>query len=192
LAAPPDSSDMLGVAMAAEAGLIPIVIDTETCRDYGRSSRLEWLEANGTGAFAMGTVSGANTRRYHGLLVASLHPPVERRVLLARVEEEIDGVNLGTCQYPGVVNPAGFQHLLSFTPDPFPTWIYEVNSIRIEKRLFLVEGRQMAVLRYFASQPCRLRVRPFLADRDYHSLQHAGISPDPIHFLHSGGAFSGD
>jgi len=69
-------------------------------------------------------------------------------MLLARVEEEIDGVNLGACQYPGTVNPAGYQHLQSFTPDPFPTWVYEVNGIRIEKRLFLVQGRQMAILQY--------------------------------------------
>ena len=45
------------------------------CRDFARSSKLEWLETNGTGAFAMGTVAGVNTRRYHALLVASLQPP---------------------------------------------------------------------------------------------------------------------
>ena len=51
-------------------------IDRDTCRDFARSSKLEWLETNGTGGFAMGTVAGTNTRRYHGLLVASLRPPV--------------------------------------------------------------------------------------------------------------------
>jgi len=56
--------------------------------DFAQASRLEWLETNGTGAFAMGTVAGVNTRRYHALLVASLKPPVERYVLLSRWEEE--------------------------------------------------------------------------------------------------------
>ena len=51
-----------------------IVIDEMTCKDYSKSSHLEWLETNGLGSFASGTVSGANTRRYHGLLVASLPP----------------------------------------------------------------------------------------------------------------------
>ena len=63
-------------------------IDSATLRDFSRSSKLEWLETNGTGAFAMGTVAQVNTRRYHALLVASLRPPVERYVLLSRVEEE--------------------------------------------------------------------------------------------------------
>ena len=71
------------------------------CRDFARSSKLEWLETNGTGAFAMGTVAGVNTRRYHALLVASPTPGASRRVLLARVEEEtiLDGRSfaLGAC-----------------------------------------------------------------------------------------------
>ena len=65
-----------------------ISVDHIVCRDFPKSSHLEWLETNGTGAFAMGTVAGCNTRRYHALLVATLKPPVERYVLLSRVEEE--------------------------------------------------------------------------------------------------------
>ena len=60
-------------------------------QDHARSSRLEWLETNGAGGFAMGTVAGTNTRRYHGLLVASLRPPVGRHVLLSRLDEVISG-----------------------------------------------------------------------------------------------------
>ena len=70
-------------------GLPPISVERATCVDFAASSRREWLETNGTGGFAMGTVSGANTRRYHGLLVASLNPPVDRYVLLAKVDEEV-------------------------------------------------------------------------------------------------------
>jgi glycogen debranching enzyme len=70
-------------------------IPAELCRDFARSSKIEWLETNGTGAFAMGTVAGLNTRRYHALLLASLRPPVQRYVLLSRVEEEADGGALG-------------------------------------------------------------------------------------------------
>src|SRR2546421_13040424 len=81
-------------------------------QDHARSSRLEWLETNGTGGFAMGTVAGTNTRRYHGLLVASPRPPVDRHVLLSRLDEVISGggvadVAAAAHQYPGPPPPRG-------------------------------------------------------------------------------------
>src|ERR1700689_1305802 len=97
-------------------------VERETCRDFARSSKLEWLETNGTGAFAMGTVAQVNTRRYHALLIASLRPPVERYALLSRVEEEAVVVGgqshgLGVCQYPGVALE-GCAWLEEFSSDP--------------------------------------------------------------------------
>lgn len=156
---------------------VRILKGRDTCRDYAQSSKLEWLESNGTGAFAMGTVSGANTRRYHALLVASLKPPVERYVVLSRAEEEVrvDGASyaLGAAQYPGIVSPRGFEHLEEFRLDPFPVWKYAAGGAALEKQIFLVPGRQTLVLRYTADRACTLRVRPFVACRDYHSLAHA-------------------
>jgi len=152
-------------------------VSGDCCRDFTQSSKLEWLETNGTGAFAMGTVSGANTRRYHALLTASLRPPVARRVLLSRVEEDvvIDGKTfaLGASQYPGVVTPRGFELLQEFRAEPCATWVYGLNGARLEKQVYLVEGRQAVVVRYRADQPMKLHVRPFLVNRDYHSLQRA-------------------
>src|SRR5580692_8085004 len=91
----------------------------------------EWLETNGTGAFAMGTATGLNTRRYHALLVASLKPPVERYVLLSRIEEEIsvDGETyaLGTCQYPGVTPSAPY--LTDFRAAPCATWTFRAGGV---------------------------------------------------------------
>src|SRR6185369_13307541 len=138
---------------------------------------LEWLETNGTGAFAMGTVAGINTRRYHALLVASLKPPVERFVLLSRADEEVvvgeHVFALGACQYPGTVSPRGFEHLVEFQTEPCATWRYSLDGVSLEKQVYLVEGRQAVVVRYRASQRVTLSVRPFLAYRDYHSLSHA-------------------
>jgi len=110
-------------------------IERDVCRDFSRSSKLEWLATNGTGGFAMGTVAGVNTRRYHGLLVASLKPPAERYVLLSRVEEDVlmEGQGsrhvypLGACQYPGVVTPRGFEWLEEFHTDPCPSWVYRLG-----------------------------------------------------------------
>ncbi|HUA87200.1 MAG TPA: amylo-alpha-1,6-glucosidase [Bryobacteraceae bacterium] len=145
-------------------------IPAELCRDFARSSKIEWLETNGTGAFAMGTVAGLNTRRYHALLLASLRPPVQRYVLLSRVEEEADGCALGACQYPGVVTPRGFEFLEEFESEPCATWRFRIGAARLEKQVYLIDGRQAVVVRYRADRAMKLRVRPFFAYRDYHSV----------------------
>src|SRR5277367_596930 len=156
-------------------------VSRDLCRDFARSSKIEWLATNGTGAFAMGTVAGVNTRRYHGLLVASLRPPVERYVLLSRVEEEVAAGGktwaLGACQYPGIVNPRGFELLEEFRTDPCATWRYRLDDVWVEKQVYLIAGRQAAVVRYRSNQAIVLRVRPFLAYRDYHSLRRAEADP---------------
>jgi predicted glycogen debranching enzyme len=160
----------------------PIHVPGEVCRDHARSSRLEWLETNGTGGFAMGTVPGTNTRRYHGLLVVPLHPPGERHVLLARLEEAVvargEELALATNQYPGALHPQGHRRLTGFRLDPFPTWTFEADGVEIEKRLFLVRGAQTVVVRYRATGPVHLRIRPFVAYRDYHALTRANDALD--------------
>ncbi len=160
-----------------------ITVTREVCGDYLQSSQLEWLETNGTGAFAMGTVAGINTRRYHGLLIASLKPPVERYVLLSRVEEELvtdaGSFELGACQYPGAVGPRGFDYIEEFRPEPCATWRYSAGGATLEKQVYLIPGRQAVVIRYRADHPAKLRVRPFVAFRDYHSMSHANDSLNP-------------
>jgi predicted glycogen debranching enzyme len=158
-------------------------VNRKICQDYERSSHLEWLETNGTGCFAMGTVAGTNTRRYHGLLVASLRPPVDRHVLLSRLDEVVSNgdapdVPLATNQYPGTLAPQGYAHLVEFRLDPFPTWVFDVGSAHVEKQLFLVPGEQSVVVTYRATRPRKIAVSPFLAFRDYHSLSRANASLD--------------
>jgi len=147
------------------------------CRDFDATSRLEWLETNQTGGYAMGTVSGLATRRYHSLLIAARRPPGERHALFARVEErlETDGgaFDLGVVEYPGHLAMRGDQLLEEFRPDP-PRWIYRCGEARVGKSLFLLPGRAAAVLRYICDQPARLNLRPFYCNRDYHGLQAAG------------------
>ncbi len=160
--------------------------------DFTDLSKTEWLETNGTGAFAMGTAACLNTRRYHALLVASLKPPVERYVLLSRMEEEIavDGANyaLGSCQYPGIA-PSN-EYLTEFRPDPCATWIFNFAGVRFEKQVYLIPRRQAVVVRYRADRAVTLRARPFTAYRDYHSLRKAGGDPfgslPPLNFQHTG------
>ena len=83
-----------------------IQYDESICRDLDAGSRREWLETNGLGGYASSTVSGMNTRRYHGLLVSATHPPVGRMVLLSKFEETlIVGWKEGTT-FPPTDTPA--------------------------------------------------------------------------------------
>ena len=149
------------------------------CRDYSKSSQLEWLETNGLGGFASGTVSGANTRRYHGLLVASLHPPGDRFVTLSKLEETIlvgkQYFELAANQFPETINPKGHYLIQEFRLNPFPRWIYNVNGLLLEKAVFMLPGENTTVARYRLLKPEQdqfavLALRPFVAFRDYHSL----------------------
>ncbi|HEY1335773.1 MAG TPA: amylo-alpha-1,6-glucosidase, partial [Myxococcaceae bacterium] len=137
---------------------------------------LEWLLTNGTGGFAMGTVAGSNTRRYHGLLVASLHPPVARVVTLARLEETAltpaGPVPLSVNQYPDTLHPDGYTRLIRFSLEAGPVWTWSVGGGEVERRVLLVPGQQTVLVRYASSAPVRLRLEPLLAFRDYHALTH--------------------
>src|SRR5512146_2479507 len=87
--------------------------------------RAEWLETDGLGGYASSTLSGLNTRRYHGLLVAATRPPCERTVLLSKLEETLhvgdQTFPFSVNQYPNTVSPEGDEHLRSFVWEPFPS-----------------------------------------------------------------------
>jgi predicted glycogen debranching enzyme len=151
-----------------------IGVGREVCRDFARASHLEWLETNGTGGYAMGTVAGVNTRRYHGHLVAAIRPPTERALLLAKLDETVllpsGDAALATNQWPGALDPNGWTRLTAFRSAPMPTWSFEAGGVSITRSLFLVAGEQAVVVIWRASAPCRLRVLPFVAFRDHHAL----------------------
>jgi len=154
-----------------------IELDASICQDREAALRREWLETNGLGGFASSTIACANTRRYHGLLVAAVRPPVDRTVLLAKLDETLrfgdTSVELGCNLYPGTVHPQGYKHLLGFWLFPFPTFIYEVGAVRLIKRVFMVRGKNITVVTYrLARGPSSvsLRLRPLIAGRNYHYL----------------------
>ena len=159
--------------------------DATICQDLEHSSRLEWLETNGLGGFASGTVSGIHTRRYHGLLTSALHPPVGRMLLVAKFEDTliVDGqrVELSANRYDGAVHPQGYEYLREFRLDPFPTWVYEIGDVLVEKRIFMVHGQDATIVEYEVKglcKNCHLEVRPLIAYRDYHATTHSNESID--------------
>ncbi len=157
-----------------------IAFGPDICRDFGAATSREWLETNGLGGFASSTIAGANTRRYHALLVAALRPPTHRTVLLSKLEETL-GVreteyDLSCNQYSGAIHPQGHRFLREFRLDPFPTFYYEIGvglPTRLEKTVAMCHGLNAVIVRYrLLSGPgtISLIVRPLVNCRDYHSL----------------------
>ena len=173
-----------------------INFDSDICTNFEEASSREWLETNGIGGFASGTISGAHSRRYHGLLTAATRPPLGRVVMLSKFEETltIDGnsYELSANRYPHAVHPQGFKYLKSFRLDPFPIWTFELEGIQIEKKIFMVYGENTTVCQWsvvtdeFTSwleipnvneppspreRQISLELKPLLAFRDYHHLR---------------------
>jgi predicted glycogen debranching enzyme len=163
-----------------------LALDARICTDFSQSIDREWLVTNGLGGFAAGTVSGANSRRYHGLLVAALHPPVGRAVLVANLDIRVhlgdEIADLGTNEYGvGFVNPNGYSRIRSFVLEGgIPTWEYEIADTVIQKRIWMAQESnttyvQLTLLE--ASAPVGLELRPLCTHRDYHAHGHG---PWPI------------
>ncbi|NOT56749.1 MAG: glycogen debranching protein [Deltaproteobacteria bacterium] len=145
------------------------------------SPTAEWLEADGLGGFASGTVSGIRTRRYHALLLTATTPPTGRYVLVngfdAWVETPAGSFSLSSQRYvPDVVHSDGARRLEAFEPDPWPRWCFRLeDGTCIEQELFVCHGVSVVVLTWRlvdAREDATLWVRPFFSGRDYHALHH--------------------
>ena len=98
----------------------------------------EWLITNGIGGFASSTILGANTRKYHGLLIAPLVPPARRFLILSKVDEsiEIEGkkYNLYTNVGENYISQ-GFKYQKEFEKEYLPIFKYEVENVEITKTI---------------------------------------------------------
>ncbi len=137
----------------------------------------EWLATNGIGGYASSSVASLNTRRYHGLLVAAMAPPVRRMVLLSRLEEtvRISGREfyLASNEYPGTIWPRGHEHLRAFAADPFPRWAYQGDGWTILKHLAMLRGENTTIVSYTllgGGQSVELELQPLFALRGIHEL----------------------
>ncbi|HMG90613.1 MAG TPA: amylo-alpha-1,6-glucosidase [Chryseolinea sp.] len=173
--------------------------DSKTLSDFDKARNLEWLETNGLGGYASGTVSGAHSRRYHGLLVAALHPPVGRTVLLSKLDETIivksgdatKSYELASNQFPGAIHPHGYRYLTGFDRDIFPSFAYNAGGVEIKKTIACIHGENTTVILYeVVDSPGEfsLELLPLSSSRDFHSLCHAN---DLIgkHYLFDDGCF---
>jgi predicted glycogen debranching enzyme len=160
-----------------------VSIERGICDDLAAAEQREWLVTNGIGGFASGTVAGNLTRRYHGLLIAALDPPVGRTQLVTKVEEVVEyggaSYSLATNRWTsGAIEPRGYVHIQSFRLDgATPVWLFALGDALLEKKIWMRQGENTTYVHYRmlrGSQPVHLRVAALVNYRDYHSTTHAG------------------
>ena len=136
----------------------------------------EWLITNGIGGFASSTIIGANTRKYHGLLIAPLTPPARRFLIVSKVDESIQ---IGENKYDLYTNIGedyvsnGFKFQTSFEKEYFPKYKYEVEGVEISKIICMKYGENIVGVKYIIKNTNKLAkfsIAPIVNFRDFHTM----------------------
>ncbi|MEM2466133.1 MAG: amylo-alpha-1,6-glucosidase [Candidatus Bathyarchaeia archaeon] len=142
------------------------------------SLQKEWIITNGLGGYASSTVLGINTRKYHGVLVAAFHPPRNRMVCVAKLDEEL---KIGNTFNPAFANefqsgvyPKGHEFLQEFHLSPFPKYVYIVQNVRFSKILFMPYGKNATITTYeffnVGAVDVEVRIFPLITCRHFHMV----------------------
>lgn len=137
----------------------------------------EWIITNGIGGYASSTIIGANTRKYHGLLVAALRPPAKRTVILSKLDESIE---IDKTDYPFYTNVCknhiseGFKFQEEFRKEYIPIFSYKIKEITIKKLICMEYGKNTVCIMYKVQnklkKKAKLKLAPVLNFRDFHSM----------------------
>ena len=147
-------------------------------KDLGLQEGLkkEWIITNGIGGYCSSTIIGANTRKYHGLLVAPLYSPARRNLILSKIDESIilDGrkYDLYTNVCKNYISQ-GFQYLESFQKEMLPVFKYKIENTEITKTICMQYGRNTVIVYYKirnGNSKAKLQLAPILNFRDFHSM----------------------
>jgi predicted glycogen debranching enzyme len=150
-----------------------ISLGRDVISDFDEALGREWLVTNGLGGYASSTVLGINTRKYHGLLVAALNPPINRWVLLTKLDEELkigtETYALGANEFHDVVYPEGHRFLSNFVLSPLPTYEYTAEGVKVQKTVFMPYLRNATAVIYEVSnsldEKVSFRVSPLVNSR---------------------------
>ena len=146
--------------------------------DFEDAIKKEWIITNGLGGFASSTIIGANTRKYHGLLVAPLNPPAQRYLLVSKVDESIniDGKVYGLYTNMCRNNISdGYKNLVSFEKEEVPVFTYNIEGIEIEKTICMEYRKNISIILYKVKNKDKkitLNLTPLLNYRDFHSVNN--------------------
>ena len=138
----------------------------------------EWIITNGIGGYSSSTIIGANTRKYHGLLVAPLMPPGNRQLILSKVDEsiEIEGnkYNLYTNVCKNFISD-GYKNLVSFEKEYIPIFTYQVEDVMIKKFICLEHGKNTVGIYYYiknGDKASKLTLAPIINFRGFHTTNN--------------------
>jgi len=152
------------------------IFDSSTTKKYEIAKSREWIITNGLGSYASSTIIGLNTRGYHGLLVASLDPPIRRVLFLSKLEEEVEVGGrkylLAVNKYPGTIYPQGHLHLEQFRFERYPVFVYRLGTAILEKTVFMPYGDNTTLITYKvieSDSSVKLTISPIINHRDFHS-----------------------
>ena len=162
-----------------------IKLNENQLADFDQAIRKEWLVTNGLGSYASSTALSINTRKYHGLLVAAMHPPGDRTVCLAKLDEEViignDIFSLGANEFIDVIKPRGYQFLKEFSVSPFPTYLYKTENIEVKKTIFMPHERNAVVAIYYVKNSggldAKMKVYPLMSWRHFQSVVDRSVKP---------------
>ncbi len=150
----------------------------ETTGNLQIAEKKEWIITNGIGGYGSGTIAGSITRGYHGLLVASLHPPIDRKIMLVKLDESLTYKNntydLTTNRWTsGDVSPKGFVNIESFSLEgTTPVWRYACADVILEKRIWMEQGENTTYVSYTlveASETVQIRASAIVDNRVFHN-----------------------
>lgn len=154
----------------------------DICGNHESATAREWLVTNGIGGYASGTVSGVLTRRYHGLLIAALKPPLDRKLLLTKLDEivQYDGetFDLFANRWVSTTDPHGYRYIENFYLDgTIPVWSFAFADALLEKRIWMQQGANITYIRYQlqrGSYPVQLNLKALVNYRDHHGETQFG------------------
>ncbi|HYN97728.1 MAG TPA: glycogen debranching enzyme N-terminal domain-containing protein, partial [Pilimelia sp.] len=165
--------------------MLRIRFGPQTCGDLAEGTTREWLVPDGLGGYAMGTVSGLRTRRYHGLLMVAGDTPAARHLAVASLDPVVTlpsgaQVALGSHEWSdGTVHPRGFELLESFElVDGVPRWRWRLGDVVVERELAMRHGHPAVAVvhRLIAGGPVAIGLDALVTWRDGHAERHAGGS----------------
>jgi len=152
-------------------------IGKKIIHDFEKSKKLEWLITNGMGCYSSSTILGMNTRKYHGLLIASKKAPLDKKVILSKIEDEIiiDGKSfpLSTNKYLDTIHPKGFEFLEKFELNDNPKFFYNVSGVKVKKEIFMLREKNIVVISYeinSGKKEVKLRLIPLINCRSIYEL----------------------
>ncbi len=159
--------------------------DKQSLGNLEYSLRREMLATDRSGGYMSTTITGCNTRKYHGLMVCPKDAGENDYVMLSSLDETIvqheQSFNLALHRFPGTYEPRGHKYITDFDYTPCPTITYRVGGVVLKKEILWVHTKTQLLVRYTlleAKSDTKLRLRPFLAFRDKHSLSQANMFAD--------------